>query len=176
MTDLPFKTLDLREILRGGGEPFPQIMEAVGHLAPGQGLRLLATFKPEPLFVVLARRGFSHVEREIEGGDWEVLFSPGAADPAGALKKTRVDAATAAHWPPPVRSLDNRGLPPPEPMVNILEALSAMVPGEVLEAFNDREPVLLYPELAARRHAYVAEQRGTEGFRLLIRCQAKDLA
>lgn len=69
-------TLDVRDILKAGGEPFSQIMQAVEGLTLGQGLRLLATFKPVPLFTVMAQRGFGHSEREIGGGDWEVIFTP----------------------------------------------------------------------------------------------------
>ncbi len=86
MTTLPPSTLDVREILKAGGEPFSHITQAVGALAPGQSLRLLAPFKPVPLFGVMAPRGFGHTEREIGGGDWEVLFTPSAqkADTATA--------------------------------------------------------------------------------------------
>jgi hypothetical protein len=76
MTNPNLSTLDVRDILKAGGEPFPQIMQAVEALAPGQGLRLFATFKPVPLFNVMAQRGFGHTEREIDGGDWEVIFTP----------------------------------------------------------------------------------------------------
>ncbi len=76
MTEASLLTLDVREILKAGGEPFSDIMRAVASLAPGQGLRLLAIFKPVPLFTVMAQRGFSHSEREIGGGDWEVVFTP----------------------------------------------------------------------------------------------------
>jgi hypothetical protein len=69
-------TLDVRDILKAGGEPFTKIMQTVDALLPGQGLRLLATFKPVPLFGVMAQRGFDHTEREIGGGDWEVTFMP----------------------------------------------------------------------------------------------------
>jgi len=55
-------------------------MQAVDGLAPGQGLKLLATFKPVPLFGVMAQRGFAHAERPIGGGDWEVTFTPLAAE------------------------------------------------------------------------------------------------
>ena len=61
---------------REGGEPFSVIMTAVAALAPGQPLRLLATFKPLPLFQVLGARGFDAAAREIGGGDWEVIFTP----------------------------------------------------------------------------------------------------
>lgn len=75
MTTLELSTLDVRDTLKNGGEPFSQIMQAVEALAPGQGLRLLATFKPVPLFGVMAQRGFGHTERAIGGGDWEVIFT-----------------------------------------------------------------------------------------------------
>lgn len=77
---MPLSTLDVREILRAGGEPFSKIMEAVNALSPGQGLRLLATFKPVPLFGVMTQRGFGHTEHEIGGGDWEIIFMPSAQD------------------------------------------------------------------------------------------------
>lgn len=79
MTTHDFSTLDVRDILKAGGEPFSHIMQAVDALSPGQGLRLLATFKPVPLFGVMAQRGFGHTEREIGGGDWEVVFAPASA-------------------------------------------------------------------------------------------------
>jgi len=85
MTEPSLVTLDVREVLKSGGEPFSDIMRGVESLAPGQGLRLLAIFKPVPLFDVLAKRGFSHTEREIGGGDWEVIFTPDhAAATSGA--------------------------------------------------------------------------------------------
>lgn len=80
MTENSLVTVDVRETLKAGGEPFSDIMKVVAALTPGQGLKLLAIFKPVPLFAVMAGKGFSHSEREIGGGDWEVIFTPvGAA-------------------------------------------------------------------------------------------------
>lgn len=147
-----FVDVDVRPILRAGGEPFELIMSAVNALAPGQGLRLFATFEPTPLFHVLGARGFSHVAKPIDGGDWEVLFQPsGAVRPDGAPARP---ASGDGAWPAPVRRLDLRDLDPPEPMVRILAALEAMAAGEVLAALLCREPVFLLPELAKRGHAW----------------------
>ena len=80
--------LDLRPMLRAGGEPFEKIMETVAALGPGQGLRVFATFKPTPLLLVLESKGFAHEAKELDGGEWEVLFRPSkaaAADGAPAL-------------------------------------------------------------------------------------------
>ena len=108
--------VDVRPILRAGGEPFEQIMEAVNVLKPGEGLRLFATFKPTPLLHVLGSKGFTHVAKELDGGEWEVVFSPSGTPPTN-----EASVGTTAHndtlWPEPIKNLDNRELDPPEPMV-----------------------------------------------------------
>jgi uncharacterized protein (DUF2249 family) len=166
-------TLDVREALRNGGEPLPQILAAVGQLKPEQPLRLLATFEPLPLYAVLGRKGYGHSARRIGEGDWEVLFTPGgAAAPEAKPQRagaTPPAAAGGEHWPQPKTFLDNRGLQPPEPLVRILDALEHLGPGEVLEAINERDPVFLYPELEARGAAIRTEKRDDGGMRLLIR-------
>lgn len=154
----PFVDLDVRPALRAGGEPFEEIMKTVGALKPGEGLRLLATFKPTPLLHVLGSRGFTHTAKEIGGGDWEVLFSPspGATTPADTTTRaTPSDASSHAEsWPEPAQHMDNRELEPPEPMERILAATEAMKRGEVLSALLCREPIFLFPQLAKRGHSW----------------------
>jgi uncharacterized protein (DUF2249 family) len=164
-------TLDVRDALRNGGEPLPQILAAVGNLKPEQPLRLLATFEPLPLYAVLGRKGYGHSARHIGEGDWEVLFTPGAAEapPAKSQPGNEKPATADGTWPTPTTHLDNRGLQPPEPLVRILDALEHLGPGEVLEAINERDPVFLYPELEARGAAIRTEKRADGGMRLLIR-------
>lgn len=168
-----FVDLDVRPILRSGGEPFGQIMETVAGLQPGEGLRLLATFKPVPLFSVLGKKGFSHEARELADGDWEVLFRPnGAAEPAPAAAASTA-SADDGQWPAPVQQLDNRDLDPPEPMVRILATTEAMRPGEVLSALLCREPIFLLPELEKRGHHWRgAFEPDGKTYRILIRVGA----
>jgi uncharacterized protein (DUF2249 family) len=147
-----FVDVDVRPILRAGGEPFSVIMQAVEGLEPGQGMRLFATFKPIPLFGVLGSRGFSHEAIEVEDGEWEVLFRPGA--PSLAPLSVNQGNADASAWPEPSIDLDNRDLDPPEPMARILEATERLKAGEVLSALLLREPRFLFPELARRGHQW----------------------
>jgi uncharacterized protein (DUF2249 family) len=147
---IDYVELDVRPILRGGGEPFEKIMQTVNGLKPGQGLRLSATFKPTPLLHVLGSMGFAHEARELGGGEWEVLFRPSGAAPARKAEAPDGEAA----WPEPARHLDNRDLDPPEPMMRILAAAEAMAQGEVLSALLSREPIFLFPELAKRGHSW----------------------
>ena len=167
-----FVDVDVRPILRAGGEPFEQIMEAVNALKPGEGLRLFATFKPTPLLHVLGSKGFTHEAKELAGGEWEVVFSPSGAPPTNAAA-VGSGAADGPVWPDPVQHLDNRDLDPPEPMVRILAATEAMAPGEVLSALLCREPIFLFPELAKRGHSWRGgfEADGTT-YKVLVRVGA----
>lgn len=148
-----FVDVDVRPILRAGGDPFEKIMGAVSSLKPRQGLRLFATFKPTPLLQVLGSKGFTHEVKELDGGEWEVLFSPSETPITnhGSAEFKPVDKSA---WPEPVRRLDNRELDPPEPMVSILAATETMAPGEVLSALLCREPIFLFRELAKRGHSW----------------------
>lgn len=170
MASIEALTLDVREELRKGGEPLALILGAVDALKPGQSLRLLTTFEPLPLYAVLARKGFAHRARHLGEGEWEVLFTPGAADPQAQAGKSgsATAGASTAGWPAPSVHLDNRGLQPPEPLVRILDALEHLGPGEVLEAINERDPVFLYPELEARGAAIHSDKQA-DGVHLLIR-------
>lgn len=169
-----FVDLDVRPLLTAGEEPFGKIMETVSALGKGEGLRLLATFKPVPLFSVMGSKGFSYEAREIGGGDWEVLFAPAQA---GRSEDTQEPALSpdAGAWPQPARHMDNRELDPPEPMVRVLAAVEEMKQGEVLSALLCREPIFLLPELAKRGHGWQGafEPDGTT-YRLLVRIGAAE--
>ena len=164
-----FVDLDVRPILRDGGEPFEVIMKAIAGLAPNQGLRLFATFKPTPLFQVLGAKGFSHEAKELVDGEWEILFSPDRPAAEGPID-VAVNETNADEWPEPVQHMDNRDLEPPEPMVRVLAALESLRPGDVLEALLCREPMFLFPELAKRGHAWrgAFEADGTT-YKILVR-------
>jgi uncharacterized protein (DUF2249 family) len=159
--------LDVRPILRAGGEPFAAILETIDRLAPDEGLRLFATFKPTPLFAVLGAKGFGNEATEMGGGDWQVLFYP-AGEASDAPSAT--PSPDHAEWPAPVREVDGRDLDPPEPMVKILAAAEEMQSGEVLAGLLGREPVFLFPELAKRGHAWRGgfDPDGTT-YRVLVR-------
>jgi len=152
MTD-NFVNLDVRPILRDGGEPFGIIMDTVAALLPSQDLRLLATFKPTPLFHVLAGQGFEHEDRELADGEWEILFRrTGIAHPDPQPTTSSTDLTGT--WAAPVEQMDHRDLEPPEPMVRILASLETVQEGQVISALLCREPIFLLPELAKRGHSW----------------------
>jgi hypothetical protein len=69
-----FKRFDVRELIRGGVEPFPEIRKRVDTLETGQGLLVIAPFLPSPLIEKLSSEGYAtKVERGV-GAGWMVYF------------------------------------------------------------------------------------------------------
>lgn len=68
----------------------------------------------------------------------------------------------------PAVVLDNRGLEPPQPMLRILEALESLPDDATLLAINEREPLFLYPELAARGYRYETSPHPDGSFHIAI--------
>lgn len=161
-----FRELDVRPMLKNGQEPFPIIMDAVAHLEPGQGLKLIASFRPDPLFRVMADKGFDNVVLELEDGDVEVQFTPSVVTEVFTSETT----TSPELWPDPSVELDLTDLPPPEPMQRLLTVAETLKPGEVIFAALSREPIFLYPELTRRGHQWVGnfDKEGTT-YRVMIR-------
>ena len=58
-------------------------------------------------------------------------------------------ALKARQWLEPAEAhIDVRGLMPPQPLVSILRLLASVDHGTAVVAHLDRDPVMLYPELA----------------------------
>ena len=49
---------------------------------------------------------------------------------------------------PDAEHIDVRGLPPPQPLVQILTLVRTVAAGRAVIVHHDRDPQLLYPELA----------------------------
>jgi uncharacterized protein (DUF2249 family) len=159
-------SLDVREDIRRGREPFSRIMQTVAQLRDDEALLLTAPFEPKPLFAVLAQQGFSHNSKPLASGDWEVLFSraPQMATPHHATGSCEAQRRRGS-----VVEVDARGLEPPQPMVKILEALSDLPEGAELRARTDRRPMHLYPQLEARGFSGKSEEQPDGSFVTCIR-------
>ncbi|HLH70691.1 MAG TPA: DUF2249 domain-containing protein [Candidatus Dormibacteraeota bacterium] len=69
-------TLDVREMMAQGADPFAAIMRVVEQLQPGEEFELVAPLEPVPLYEVLGARGFEHDTEDLGGGDYRVVFRP----------------------------------------------------------------------------------------------------
>jgi len=155
-------TVDVREDIRKGREPFSKIMLAVDGLSANEDLLLIAPFEPVPLFEVLATRGFSHIKRHTPEGDWEILFT----------RQTGATESTCARNPgegDDILEVDARGLEPPEPLIKIMECLSTVSAGAELRAHTDRKPMHLFPLLAEKGFIGESEKQKDGSFITRIR-------
>lgn len=156
-------TLDVRDDLRAGREPFSAIMAAVANLPPGDVLHLRAIFEPLPLYVVMEKRGFAHESQAQADDDWSVWFwraaqannaAPAATASGAVADRPAPDIASNFGPEPNVVWLDVRWMEPPEPLVRTLTALETLPEDHTLVQLNLRVPQFLLPMLAERGYAY----------------------
>jgi len=158
--------VDVRDDIRRGGEPFARIMAAVKALAVDEVLVLRAPFEPIPLYDVLGKRGFEHWTECRGAEDWWVTFYRGAAIEVSRAtsRAERAESAAAAS-----RTIDVRGLEPPQPMVRVLESLDALPAGGELVVLHERRPMFLYPQLDERGFVHETDEPAPGVVRIRIR-------
>lgn len=155
MTQQPVAPLivNVKQLLKKGPNLYGTMMNIVGSLAPEQGLIVKAPFKPSPLISFMRRKGYdAKVEKSGLLG-YVVTFVYKGQPTEQELKEMAPVPKESV-----TRSLDNRGLLPPEPQIRTFTALNEMKPGEVLEIHNDRVPVFLLPKLEDQGLSYEVEQ------------------
>ena len=69
-----FKRFDVRDLIRDGIEPFPEIIQRVSRLKPEEGLLIIAPFLPSPLIERLGAEGFASKVEHTANGNWMVYF------------------------------------------------------------------------------------------------------
>ncbi|GLV47251.1 hypothetical protein TJA_04240 [Thermus sp. LT1-2-5] len=159
--------LDVRPILEGGGEPFPNIMAAVKEVGPGERLVLEVLFEPVPLYKVLAKQGFLAWCEQLGERHYRAHFyRQGGGEKAGLQGAGLAEADWEAYQ---AEVFIEENLEPPLPMVRVLEALAALKPGEKLLVHHVRRPVHLLARLEEEGHAYALEDLGPGRVKLLIR-------
>ena len=151
--------LDVRETLRAGGEPRSEIVAAADGLPEGHVLHLRTTFRPEPLLRLLERRGFHHHTAMFGESDWSTWFwktlAPPTPAPLRAINSVTTDDAE-----------DLRLLPPPEPMLRILERIGADSTGfDVLLPFY---PEPLVPLLIDAAWSITMVEEASDGVRVRL--------
>lgn len=159
-------TLDVRDTMRSGGEPFNIIMKTVATVKQGQALMLETIFEPAPLYDVLRRKGFEHETEQLGEEHFRVWFyrlSEKTADrvQADARERIREEGDTVY--------LDVKGLEPPQPMALILETMAKLDPSKTLEVHHERVPVFLYPKLDERGYKHETHELDDRNVKLIIR-------
>lgn len=154
--------LDVRDMLAQGNDPLKLIQQAVKSLETGKLLRIINTFEPTPLIIILGKQGFKSHVNKIAPNLIETYFYKGenqVAAPAEVSEENHDDwDAQLARFEGKLQEIDVRHLEMPQPMMNILEALEKLPEDVALYVHHKRIPVFLLSELKDRNFDYRIRQ------------------
>lgn len=164
----PNRTLDVREDIASGNDPFKRIMQELMLLEPGEVLLLINSFEPTPLIRILDRQGYGIAV--IPGADDTIhtfFRKPAEAMPEPIPEHQKRFEKIAEQFAAHLRTIDVRHLPMPQPMVTILRELELLPKGMALFVQHKKVPMFLLPEL--KEKGYEAVHRPHEqGVQLII--------
>lgn len=150
--------LDVRPIIASGSDPLNIIMEKVKTVQPGQVLKIINTFEPTPLILMLEKKGFETYVDAINDNLIETYFYKTAKN---KVEEIKAEQSTTNDWDKvlqqfgdKVKTIDVRHLEMPQPMLTILAALDELPEGTALYVYHKRIPVFLLPELSQRGFDY----------------------
>jgi len=138
---------DVRPIIDSGKDPFLDIMSKVKNLKDDEVLLIINSFEPIPLYAVLETKGFNHWTEKIDDA-FKVYFFKSKSEQTNVETEQKADINLSNY--DKIIELDVRELPPPEPMMKILEKLAEVDDKTVLLVHHHREPMMLYPKLEER--------------------------
>jgi len=150
--------LDVRPVIASGNDPLNLIMEKVKRILPGQVLKIINTFEPTPLVLMLEKKGFETYVDKISDNLIETYFhKTGKNNPAD----TKTEQPETNDWDEVlqgfgdhIQEIEVRHLEMPQPMLAILAALDELPTGVALYVYHKRIPVFLLPELLQRGFDY----------------------
>lgn len=152
-------TLDVRQMLRNGEEPFAKIMDTVKELKDNQIFRLEVLFEPGPLYDVMERKGFSSYTEKKGEEHYCVYFY--RKDKSRELKSQEIIPLNERKRIEGNKVILNvRGLEPPQPMELVLTTLEELNDEQELIVEHERTPVFLLPRLKERGFRYEIQERG----------------
>lgn len=149
--------LDVRAELESGKDPLNLILKAVKPLQPGQVLKLINSFEPVPLILLLEKQGFESYTEIVSDNLVHTFFHKNQAT---SIKEADTSKAGEGwdemlqRFTGKLETVDVRQLEMPLPMLTILDALEKLPDEKALYVIHKRIPVFLLPELTDRKFDY----------------------
>lgn len=157
ITEAAIIELDVRAELASGKDPLSLILRAVNQLQPGQLLKLINSFEPVPLIIILEKQGFEAYTEIIND---DLVYTFFHKTQAISIKEVYTSKASEGwdeilkRFTDKMETVDVRQLEMPLPMLTILDALDKLPEEKALYVIHKRIPVFLLPELAERKFDY----------------------
>lgn len=164
--------LDVRPIIGNGSDPLSIILAKIKTLRAGMVLKIINTFEPAPLIILLENKGFQSWSETIEEDLVYTYFIP----PDSFVPDQQATPPPAADdWEEVMENfagklitIDVRSLEMPMPMLTIVGALDNLCAGDALFVHHKRIPVFLLPELVERGFEYRIRDIDEGNVKLLI--------
>lgn len=164
--------LDVRPVIESGEDPLSIIISKVKSLPTGSVLKIINTFEPTPLMLLLGKQG---LESYAETMNDELVYTYFYKKNDKVSAVTEMPVAHAEDWDTVLEKyrnnlvrIDVRDLEMPLPMHTILESLATLPPGNALYVFHKRIPVFLLPELESQQYNYRIKEISDGEVHLLI--------
>lgn len=172
LTPAQLVELDVRPMMEGGKDPLEAILKSLKTLAPQQVLKVINSFEPAPLIVLLEKQGFEAYVELVQDDLVNTYFHKSGA---AVLPLDTPKVTTTGDWDSCLQKyagqlveIDVRQLEMPLPMMTILSALDDLPVGKALYVHHKRIPVFLLPELAERKMDYRIKEINDHDVLLLI--------
>lgn len=164
--------LDVRPVITSGKDPLNIILEKIKTLQSGQVLKIINTFEPIPLILLLEKQGFETYTDVIDDNLIETYFykkSPFLQpEPTNTADATKGWDEIMERFNDKLQMIDVRELEMPLPMLTILEALDQLPADTALYVYHKRIPVFLLPELTERKLGYRIHEISSNEVHLVI--------
>lgn len=150
--------LDVRPVISSGEDPLSIILEKVKTIKAGQVLKIINTFEPVPLVLLLEKKGFITYTDIIEDNLVETYFykesNASTTDVTIAANISKGWDEMMIRFEDHIQTIDVRALEMPQPMLTIIDALQNLPAETALLVYHKRIPVFLLPELTERNFDY----------------------
>lgn len=163
---------DVRNLIASGQDPLQQILDKLKTVGPGKALKIINTFEPTPLILMLEKKGFITYVDMISNDHYETYFYKNVKENAPLIEKQvnqqndweQLIGQFGSH----IKTIDVRHLEMPRPMHSILEAMDDLPDATALFVYHKRIPVFLLPELKERGFDYRIKEISDGEIHLLI--------
>jgi uncharacterized protein (DUF2249 family) len=162
---------DVRPIIEAGNDPLSTIVTKVKSIPKGGVLKIINSFEPTPLIVLLQKQGFESFVDNVDDQVVETYFYKKSNE----TPKFEQTEGNPEGWNELIKkfdgkmqSVDVRHLEMPQPMMTILESIEKLPADHALFVYHKRIPVFLLPELKERKFDYRIKEEAPNEVRLLI--------
>jgi uncharacterized protein (DUF2249 family) len=162
---------DARPIIEADEDTLTTILKKVKGINQHEALKIINSFEPTPLIVLLEKQGFESFTDTINDNLVETYFYK-KSDKEVALdeieKSSQGWEQLLEKYTGKLETIDVRKLEMPGPMMAILEAINTLAPEKALFVYHKRIPVFLLPELREKGFDYRVKEIATNEVHLLI--------